>query len=331
MSHNALPPKSEDDVKALTSTRRLIRWLKNFIGSVIIAGFFYYLWQHHHEITQILNISPLHIQALVLLIITTWLLSSLQGYVIFRAIGTQISFSESIMLTTAGAFGNYLPMRAGTIVRAAYLKHVQRLPFLHFGGIMILRTILTLTIAGIMGLAVLAVSWLTRDMRVTPELVMMFGLLALIPIILMLLLVFSWNRILKWLPQRWTHIGHDLIHALKVVQGKPLLILALVLLVIMQYVTLGVRFIISADAVNAELPLISMFILAPLASLMVFLSITPGGFGMREAVMGYVTWSIGFEFSQGVFIGTIDRVILLLMTAIWGGLSFAILWRRIMR
>jgi uncharacterized protein (TIRG00374 family) len=326
-------PKSnrEHQAQAGTRPRGWVRWLKNLIGSVIIVGFFYYLWQHRHELTQVYDISPLHILALVSLILITWLLNGLQAYITYRAAGTQISFSEGIMLTAAGIFGNSLPMRAGTVVRAVYLKHLHGLRFAHFGGIMVLRTILTITGAGFMGLVFLAVSWSTGDVRVTPELIAMFTSLALLPIILMLIRVSSWNRVWKWLPRRWAHIGADLTHAYETLRRKPLVSLTVVLLVQMQYVALGLRFIVSADAIQAELPMISMFILAPLASLMMFLAITPGGLGMREAVMGYVSWSIGFEFSQGVFIGAVDRAILLLMTAVWGGLSFAILWRRIGR
>lgn len=319
---------------AMEGTASRMSWmrvLKGLIALLIIAGFAAYLWEHRHELDRTVDASALHILALVALVFLTWFFNGLQAYVVYRAVGTRISLLEGIMLTVAGGFGNHLPMRAGTVVRALYLKHVKGLRFARFGGIMALRTLLTIVGSGIMGLFGLGLAWLGGNARVSPDMVSIFALLTSVALVLMLLPLASWDWGWRWLPRRLARIADDVADAYDALRRKPLVALIVVALIVTQYLMLGLRFLVSADAIQADVPFASVLLMAPLAALMSFTALTPGGLGMREAVMGYVSWSIGFDFAQGVFIGTIDRSILLLMTALWGGLSFAVLWRRIGR
>ena len=89
------------------------------------------------------------------------------------------------------------------------------------------------------------------------------------------------------------------------------------------------RFVVSADALELDMPLSSLFLMAPLAALMSYMAITPGGLGLREAVMGFVTTNLGFSFAEGMFVGAVDRAILLGIVTILGGLAFWVLWVRV--
>jgi|GEM_PF-2871920 len=303
------------------------RALKKLGVFLIILAFAAYLWEHRKELQHALDLSPWHLVGLALLIFVTWFLSGLQTFVMYRAANLPVSIREGIMLTLAGTFGNYLPMRPGTIIRAVYLKEVHGLRFARFGGIFLLRVLLTIMAAGVMGLVGVGVVWLEDTSRTMLQLTLVFLLLAVAPLILMNLPVRNWSL----LPPRLKRIAGDFTAAYDELRRQPIVALHVVLLLLAQYFVLGVRFIVSANALGLEISIGFLLLMAPLAAVVSFAGITPGGLGLREAVMGYVSVNLGFSFDQGVFIGTIDRAILLAMVTVFGGIVFHILWRRMNR
>jgi len=132
----------------------------------------------------------------------------------------------------------------------------------------------------------------------------------------------------SWLPARIRDIAIDLTDAYDEVRRHPSLAIQVISLLVAQFGVLGLRFAVSADAVGMDVHISTLFLLAPLAALMTYTAITPGGLGLREGVMGFITLSLGLSFDDGLFVGTVDRAILLAMSALLGGLAFFRVWRR---
>ncbi len=308
-------------------TRRWLKLLRNSIATAIIAGFGYYLWMHRDAFGNALEASVLHIAVLVLLILVSWYISGVQSALIFRAVEVPLTMREGVMLTIAGTFGNYLPMRAGTLIRAYYLKERHGLRYARFGGVSGMRALLTIVAAGMAGLMGLLVASGSDDMRVSVELIAVFVSLMLGPLVIMLVPI----PVARWLPGRMRQILLDVIDAYDTLRNRPKLGLFVVVLLLAQYLILGLRFVVSADAIGADLPLGFLLMMAPLAALMSYLALTPGGVGLREAVMGYVSLHLGYSFAEGLFIGTVDRAVLLACVALVGGATFFLLWRRLPR
>ena len=72
-----------------------------------------------------------------------------------------------------------------------------------------------------------------------------------------------------------------------------------------------------------------VLLLAPLAALANFAALTPGALGLREAVMGYAMHAVGESFSSGIYLGTMDRAVLLALVTLTGGPSFLWVWSRV--
>ncbi|MFN2203677.1 MAG: lysylphosphatidylglycerol synthase transmembrane domain-containing protein [Caldilineaceae bacterium] len=310
--------------------RAFQRWsvgLKNLVAWLIIAGFVWYLWDHRNDLTTALEASPLQIASIVALIFLGWLVAGAQTALIYRAVRLPVSLLEGVLLTAAGGFGNYLPMRAGALVRAHYLKEVHGLGYARFGGVTGVRALLTLIAAGGGGLIGLSAIWLRDHDGSSLVLVLLFLAMLGGPIALMLVPLPKWS----WIPKRVRGIAQDFAGAYDELRRKPMVGFYIVLLFLAQYAVLGVRFLISGSAIGAHIDLIVVMMMAPLAALMQFASITPGGIGLREAVMGYIAMSLGHTFADGLYIGAIDRALLLLVTGIFGGMAFSLLWRAIGR
>lgn len=317
---------SSSNDNAVSERRRpaLFRLLRAVVGAVIVVAFAWYLWDQRAKLATALEATVWHFSSLCVLIAVSWLLNGAQAHVIYRAVSIPVSVWEGTMLSVAGSFGNHLPMRAGTVLRALYLKTVHGLRFARFGGISGLRMLLTVIAAGTMGCAALIVISLQGVATAPLELTLIFLALVVVPLVLLRV---PFSRI-RFVPSRLQKIVHDFADAYNELRRQPKVAFYVVLLLLAQYGVLSLRFIVSADAVGAEIAPAFLLLMAPLAALMSFIAITPGGLGLREGVMGFVTMSIGFSFSDGIFVGTVDRAVLLLMTALLGGISFWLLWRR---
>lgn len=302
----------------------IFRIVRELIFYVVVFFFFYYLWDRREELISAFDGSFLHVAAMIPLIFFSWYFSGLQSYYIYRATSIPITRRESFMLTIAGSFANHMPMRAGTIIKAYYLKEVHGLKYSSFGGIFGVRVFLTMIAGGLMGVGVILVTFLLSRQPMPSSLLAMFVLMVVGPVIVLKLPIPRRAPI----PGKLNSILEDLSRVHDQLTGNSKLIACLIALLLVQYLILGVRFLVSADAINFDVGIEIVFLVAPLAALMSFVSVTPGGLGLREAIMGYVTLELGYGFSNGFFMGSIDRAILLLMTGVFGGISFLLIWRK---
>ena len=304
----------------------LIIWIQNIVAIGIVVWFISYVWNNQDFLHQAADISLKDAGLLALLIILTWLSASTQSYVLFRACGAKIGYIESFILSMAAAFGNYLPMRAGTVIRAHYMKSVHQLSFMAFGSIFSLRLVLTIIASGLIGLTATFYIALVDD-RLSIELLLIFLACALIPFTVYLWKPTVTDRSKGRAYRLWQQFS-DGFHHLK---DQPLIAVYCLIAILFQNFFLALRFYIASHAVGMEVDLAVILTLVPLANLVSFMAITPGGIGMRESIMGYATYATDMQFSKGIFIGTIDRIMLLLMTALLGSISFIWIWFRINR
>jgi uncharacterized protein (TIRG00374 family) len=311
----------------LKNNRKLwLLWLQSIGGLIIVAGFGYYLWVNRSEFLALLDLSYLEIGLLVSLIFVNWILNSYQGYVLNKAAGINIGFWENFVLMRAAMFGNYLPARPGTIIRAHYLKSIHGLRYARFGSIFLVTTVLTVIVAGFCGLV--AAIWLALSgANLSTELIAIFAVLLFAPGITYLMVKSSSNQEKS---KVWV-IGRlqDMLEGFRQLRAKPGLGLTIIIFLLLQYVVLSGRFYVAAKITGSTLPLPMFVLMAPLAALMTYISFTPGALGLREAIMGFATYAAGMTFAQGIFIGTVDRVVLLVMDAAVGGLAFIWVWREL--
>jgi len=311
---------------AISNRKPLIAWTQNFIAIGIVVWFVSYVWNNQEFLRQAADFSPKDAGLLALLIILTWLSASTQSYILFRASGAKISFIENFILSTASTFANYFPMRAGSLVRAHYMKSVHQLSFTIFGSIFSLRLLLTIVASGLIGATATLYTAMTGG-RLSVELLLIFSACMLTPFI-----VYLWNpsgaSTTKGRIHRLWRRFSDGFHHLK---NQPFIAGSCLIAILVQNLFLALRFYIAAHAAGIEVELHVILTLVPLANLVSFTAITPGGIGMRESIMGYATYATGTQFSKGLFIGTIDRIMLLIMTVLFGSISFIWIWMRVNR
>lgn len=302
---------------------RLWTWLQNLLAVVIVGGFAWYLWHNRSLLESVLSVSPSALVGVALGIVLTWLVSSAQGWLMYRAEGVRIGFWENFLLNVAGVMVNHLPLRLGTVIRLRYLKTVHGFSYARSVSIVGIRLVLLVTATGILGLAG-TVGIALAGGRLSIELCLVFGSL-----IVLAGLASYRSPPLSERETRPHRIWNDFSSGFAAMRERPLVTVQVLALVLIQLLLAAWRFSLTLDAVGAEAPAMLLIVLAPAATLSSFVSIVPGNLGIREALMGYITLATGFEFNDGLFAGAVDRAVLLGLAFSLGTLSFFYVWARI--
>lgn len=298
--------------------------IRNLFSAFIIGGLVLYLWKHWNIFNATLQSSWFHILGLMLCIFMTLVLNCCQVLLLLRRIGIKVGFWENMFLLNAMVLGNYLPMRMGSLLRMHYFKKVHGLQYIRFGGIIGVRTLILLASTGILGF----IGMIGLRLSGFPFNVGLLSIFVCMVVILLGACLIKFPKTLKSdniLMKVWS----DFFFAFEVIQSHPILLWQILGLIIIQFAVLAIRLHISFSAIQVELSPWVFLILAPMTTLISFLSLTPGNLGLREWAIGIMSLALGVDFQSGIFAGTLDRAILMAVTFIFGSGSLAYVWYRI--
>lgn len=299
-------------------------WVENALGLVVLVATGWALWRQRETFAELIDTSWGDVFAMGALVLVAWFAAAAQTWVLFRAEDATIGFSENMALAACANFANYLPMRVGTVLRGRYMKQVHGLRYARFGSIFGIRTVLLVSSSGLLGAVAAFGLWLVEG---RPAWLLLIGFVAMTTCAAVALLVplprldESGSR----LPRIW----NDFVDGFATARARPHISAIVLALTLVQQLALGLRLYIGFDAFHAEASLWLMLLLAPLVMLVSFVAFTPGGLGLREAAIGYVAFATGYDFNIGLFAGSLDRAVLLILTVVLGAPSFVYVWKRL--
>jgi len=306
-------------------TSRLFAWVHNLAGTVILGGFAVYLWNHRAEFAGVPEVSFAWLALLVSIILTTLVFNALQMWLLLRASDLSIGFGESFALSCAAGFGNYMPMRAGTLIRAHYLKSVHGLRYARFASIVGIRTLITIVATGAIGLfGIIAVA--ASGGRLSWVLLICFCFMLSLPAVAWVVRVPK----VRAGAGRLRRIAVDFFQGADLLREQPKTAAAVLIAVLLQQFSLVARFYVAATATgHSPPPFALLLLLSAVASFASYAALTPGALGIREAAMGGATYAVGGSFSRGILLGTVDRAVFMAVTAVVGGACFLYVWYRV--
>lgn len=304
----------------------IVRLAQNLVGLAIVVWFGWYLWERRAHLLGVLDVSAYDVALVAALTLANWTFTAAQSAVMYRAAGINMPFSENWLLTVGASFGSYLPMMAGTVVRFHYMKSIHGLRYARSGSISWLRAIAVAVSTAAFGLLGTAGLALTGERSSLPLALLFFAMLVATVLVLLVRIPTSWlDRLPRAKNLRDFFDGLSLLHGQRKTGGWLLLWIAL------QQVGLAMRLGIAAYATGQSPSPLLLCIMGPLGIFISFVSITPAALGLREAVLGYVTYATGSSFGSGMYMGALDRAVSLALITVFGGASMAYLWRRIRR
>jgi len=324
-----VPMRKVDGVNGLADGRegwsRFARVAQNLVAIAIVGGFAFYLWKNRSVFEAAVDLSWHTFSAVGVGVLLTWLASSAQTFVLYRAAGVRIGFWETFLVAMATAVANYLPMRLGTLVRLRYLKAVHGLGYARSISVAGIRLVLLIVATGLLGLCGLLGIYATTG-RLSVELAAIFaGLLGLACIA-----AFRRPPVTRG-QNRLFRIWNNFSEGFATIRNQPAVAAQVLTLILLQLFLMGWRFQLSLEIVGSDPSYSSVLVLAPSATLVSFVSIVPGGLGLREAVMGYVTLSTQMTFAAGLLAGTVDRAVQMSLLLTLGFASLAYVWLRLQR
>jgi uncharacterized membrane protein YbhN (UPF0104 family) len=297
--------------------------LRGLLSFALVAWLAYYLYTNWDLFSASADASRYQLAALTVCILATWVINSLQVLLLLRMEQVRVGFWENLLVQTATLLGNYVPMRIGTILRFRYFKKVHGLEYTRLGGIAGLRLMLLVSCAGMLGLFGLPGLMMSGGHQVNLLLWPLFIGMLCVPAATYLFAV----RRLRLPGGRAGELLGRFLSGFVGIRQQPRIAAFVLILLLCQFVLLSVRLHISFEVMGIPLSPWALLLLAPTATLMAFLTLTPGNLGLREWIIGVISVAAGYQFDGAVFAGVVDRAVLMGVTFVFGavGLSYLLL------
>lgn len=310
-------------MKALPALRRTIQMV---LEALLVGYIVYYVWNHRGDLVHLWRVDLADAAGLLMLTLAGSLVRAWEQCYIVGALDARLTFRESFHLTMGCTLLNYLPLNAGTVIKARFLKANQALKYAHFVSMMSALVLVTLMGGGLLGLAVLPLSadFGGASARWTMAAVLAAAVLAPLGML---------NVPPRWLGsgKRFIQVAlRDMLEGWGQLRRRRGGLCMLSGLSILKLLLMGGRFWICFRAFGADASFVASVLFAIIANLMMLVNITPGSLGVREVLIAAVAAWTGMAFDKGVFAAGLDRMFSLAF-AVLSGVPSLIVMRRSMR
>ena len=267
----------------------------------------------------------------ILFILLGLLLLGLRLFIILRFKGFSVSYQKVLGITFAGSFlGIVLPgLVGGDAMKAVYLcSNVSERRMDALTSVVIDR-FLGLYSLLLLGTLALFFGWLVDFIPFDS------GLFLVAPIIVLLvgtgLCLFSWDvffnaRIVQSIFSILPKIIKNFLVSLREYLTFPSLIIKVIILSMFNHAFVLFSYIIAALLFNDNIPILSHFIINPLAMVMNAIPITPGGLGMAEGAFSFLFQAAGS--SNGAMVSLLGRFVQYFVFMLSGGIALSLLKMR---
>ncbi|MDD3475010.1 MAG: lysylphosphatidylglycerol synthase transmembrane domain-containing protein [Candidatus Dojkabacteria bacterium] len=295
--------------------KKWFKYIKFLLTIVVILLFGIYIYRNPEILTSLKGINPLFIVITMILFLIVFLLEGLFVKITLQAFDKDITVKESFYIATISRIGNYLlPMRAGAIFRATYLKNKYSFEYSKFLSTLYGYYIILFLVYSSMGILSLIIKWIFFK-----ELYLLLLIFFSVLFITMLLLMFvrvpnkrtikTENNFLIKISKFFQKFGQGWDTIVKNKKLLKRLILVTVGHIIINTIIIYVEFI----ALNITIDIPNLLLYSSLSGASLLISLTPGSLGIREGVFLITSQSIGLVQEQILQLAIIDRGIMFIL------------------
>ncbi len=282
------------------------RLVETALMITMVAALAAYLVHHRDLLLRGWALTPQRFGVITACTWLSWLLNTITLAVALRGLGIRVPFGELFGLQVAGGLLNHLPMRAGTLYRARYLKRRSGLLYAHFASLFVMNSLLMIAAAGLTGSIALAATYGLAQ----PSAVVLFVLLngCTLAALVALLVPLPEVRATHWFGRAWNDLrsGHAQLRA------QSAIIPTLLLMHTLSFGCAAAGFACAYRAVGLEVPLGGCLLLGTIGVLAVYVSITPAGLGINEFVIGAAASLVVAPLATSVLASAVMRGVALL-------------------
>lgn len=294
--------------------------------TAVIAGVgMYWAYQNWDSLSRAFALSPSYLILLIPLILLSNTWTGLLNQVMATHLGAPLPLCEVIPLGLASSAANYfLPMRAGAGLRAGYFKKRCNLPLTAFASSMAAVYVMTLLANALMGLLAMTVSWCREGIWSWAVFFVLFAVAGGC----LIAIVFSpkpregtyGSKLLNYLIR--IHHGWDMLRRSPSVLAKSAGLSVLLTL------TLMIRLFVVYSALGRPVSMDGCLLVAAMTAVSTFVSITPAGLGIREAMILFSSVAIGVSAEVSLLAAAADRAVAVGVLVLAGPASMLYLSRK---
>lgn len=299
------------------------KWLKNILAAAVIILLLWYLTSHRQELKEaVLKLTLVQLLALYVLLLLQAVSSACVVRSLLGALQTTTGLWDMFLLQNASVLLNYVPMKFGTLFRANYLKRHYGLAYAHFGTFFVYLMLLMTATAAAVGLIALATVY---GISVYERKVL--ALIFLVALACSLSLIFIPLPTPTGSSKLGTVLRRFLSGRREIKRCKRALVVSTILLTA-NFIMTSVRLWIIYTGIGTQVHPAGFLVLGTLGFVVLFISLTPGALGIREAVLGCGAIALGIPLEVGILAAMIDRAVVLSYAFAVGGISSIYLWRK---
>jgi uncharacterized membrane protein YbhN (UPF0104 family) len=285
-----------------------VRWRRQLATSLtlvalgVLAG---YLVQNRHYLAEHFAPRPGAFLAIAVLLVATLVVRAGTHQVLFGRLGITASAGDWFRLVTVSSFTNYLPLSAGLVAKAYFLKRVHSLPYGTFALGQLVMLVMIVATNGAVGLVTLAIALPHHLFGIVGA-----GFALMLTAMLPLLMPAS---VLRWRSRRFTPWDADAATALR--RAWPTVAVLQLGNLLASAGTLQIAFAMGPSPVGFA----ACLVFTAAAMLTRFVAITPGAIGIREFLIGGLAYLTGFELRDAVIASTVTRTVEIVVVFALGG------------
>lgn len=300
------------------------------LAGVVLAGLLVWLGRSPDALAPLAHLSWTSLGALLLVSAVALAVQGVQFGVLVWLFGVRLPAVEWLGLTCVNNLLAYaLPVRGGTLVRAAYLQQVRALPLHAYAALTISSHVVMACLVCLAGM-LLALGLRATGTALPPWLLAAFVAAPVVAVVGAALLA----ALGEWIARVFVRLGAHA-RAFRASLGtwrrRPARAAVFVGVTVGMFVLHGLRLLVALRAVGLALPWPVVFLVHAAAAASAVVAVTPANLGTREAVMGMLGASLGFDPRTVVLAALVERAVVGLEAATGSLLLGRSLQRRLQR
>ena len=304
-----------DNIDILINMKLLKKYISPILTVLVLMLFGVYLFKNPEILVQVTSVRWIYIVFIMLIYLSIFFLEGIFILITLKIFNKDISIKESYFLSIVSRIGNYLlPMRAGAIFRATYLKKKHNFEYSKFLSTLYGYYIIYFLLNSFIGMSVLIYRYINTKVMSSSLLLFFFAIF-----MAMLFLIFvrvSWGKYIKTskgiLSKIVSTIDRFITGWSLIVKDKMhfMILLLLALGNIMLNILVGY---IEFFAIGKSIDFIGVIIYTCISGLSLLISVTPGSLGIREASFLITSQSIGITQKEIMQLAFLDRGIMFIL------------------
>ena len=284
----------------------LRRWLAGVLTLLVLLVLLGFLYENRSYVAASYSLRPELFLAVAGLTLLGLFVRGIANRLHFSGLGVNASTAAWFRLVAVTSFTNYLPLSAGLVAKAVFLKRVHALPFAHFAVGQTTLLVLIVATNGLVGLVLLGT-------RFPEELFGVVGLGFAAMLASGVLLVLP-PRARELLSARWFPLATQVGPAAR--RHWPGVALCQLGMLCAAAFALKLCFAMGESSVGFE----ACLLFTAAAVVTRFVTIVPGALGLRELVIGGLAVLTGFDLRDAIVASTVARVAEILVVFVLGGI-----------